>query len=118
MAGAPPPAFEWVPSPLAALQAIQAARSRYPAIEPRRLGSCRVDTGQVPSGSAVRDPGPAGTGGMIPPPGARAAMLAASTRSRCPSSPQCGQAKVRPAGIRPRWGPGHGPFRIAYCPER
>lgn len=37
MAGAPPPAFEWVPSPLAALHAVQAARSRYPAIETRRL---------------------------------------------------------------------------------
>jgi hypothetical protein len=34
MAGAAPPAFEWVASPLAALQAIQAARSRYPAIQP------------------------------------------------------------------------------------
>jgi hypothetical protein len=37
MAGAPPPAFEWAPSPLAALHAVQAARSRYPAIETRRL---------------------------------------------------------------------------------
>jgi hypothetical protein len=37
MAGAPPPAFEWVPSPLAALHAVRAARSRYPAVETRRL---------------------------------------------------------------------------------
>jgi len=37
LAGAPPPAFEWVASPLAALQAVQAARSRYPAIETRYL---------------------------------------------------------------------------------
>jgi hypothetical protein len=35
MAGAAPPAFEWVASPLAALHAVQAARSRYPAIETR-----------------------------------------------------------------------------------
>ena len=37
MAGAPPPAFEWVPSPLAALHAVRAARSRYPVIETRYL---------------------------------------------------------------------------------
>jgi hypothetical protein len=37
MAGASPPAFEWAPSPLAALHAVQAARSRYPAIETRLL---------------------------------------------------------------------------------
>ena len=37
MAGAPPPAFEWVPSPLAALHAVRAARSRYPVIETRHL---------------------------------------------------------------------------------
>jgi hypothetical protein len=37
MAGASPPAFEWAPSPLAALAAIQAARSCYPAIETRYL---------------------------------------------------------------------------------
>ena len=36
MAGAPPPAFEWVASPLAALEAVRAARSRYPAIQPPR----------------------------------------------------------------------------------
>jgi hypothetical protein len=36
MAVAPPPAFEWVASPLAALGAVQAARSRYPAIQPPR----------------------------------------------------------------------------------
>jgi hypothetical protein len=36
MAGAPPPAFAWVPSPLAALEAVRAARSRYPAIQPPR----------------------------------------------------------------------------------
>jgi len=36
MAGAPPPAFEWTASPLAALGAVQAARSRYPAIQPPR----------------------------------------------------------------------------------
>lgn len=35
--GALPPAFEWVPSPLAALHAVQAAQSRYPAIDTRRL---------------------------------------------------------------------------------
>ena len=35
-AGAPPPAFECVPSPLAALRAVQAARPRYPAIQPPR----------------------------------------------------------------------------------
>lgn len=37
MAGARPPAFEWVPSPLAALHAVQAARSGYPVIETRCL---------------------------------------------------------------------------------
>jgi hypothetical protein len=37
MAGASPPAFEWAPSPLAALHAVQAVRSRYPAIETRLL---------------------------------------------------------------------------------
>jgi hypothetical protein len=36
MAGAPPPIFEWKPSPLAALGAVQAARSRYSAIQPPR----------------------------------------------------------------------------------
>ena len=36
MAGAPPPAFEWAASPLAALEAVLAARSRYPAIQPPR----------------------------------------------------------------------------------
>lgn len=36
MAGASPPAFEWASSPLAALHAVQAARSRYPAIETQR----------------------------------------------------------------------------------
>jgi hypothetical protein len=36
MAGAPPPAFEWTASPLAALGAVQAARSRYPEIQPPR----------------------------------------------------------------------------------
>jgi hypothetical protein len=36
MAGAPPPSFEWVESPLAALGAVQASRSRYPAIQPPR----------------------------------------------------------------------------------
>jgi hypothetical protein len=35
MAGASPPAFKWAPSPLAALHAVQTARSRYPAIETR-----------------------------------------------------------------------------------
>jgi hypothetical protein len=35
VAGAPPPAFEWVASPLAALRVIQAVRCRYPAIEIR-----------------------------------------------------------------------------------
>ena len=39
---------------------------------------------------------------MMPPPGARAAMLAAATRSRCPSCPQCGQLKFRPAGLGTR----------------
>jgi len=34
--GAPAPAFEWAPSPLAALRAVRAARSRYPAILPPR----------------------------------------------------------------------------------
>jgi hypothetical protein len=34
--GAAPPAFEWVASPLAALEAVRAARSRYPAIQPPR----------------------------------------------------------------------------------
>ena len=38
---------------------------------------------------------------MNPPP-ARAAMLAAATRSRCPARPQCGQAKTRPAGLGTR----------------
>ena len=47
LAGARPPAFEWAVSPLAALRAVQAARSRYPAIRsPRRLVSRR--TGQWP----------------------------------------------------------------------
>jgi hypothetical protein len=36
MAGSSPPAFEWVSSPLAALQLVRAARSRYPAIQPPR----------------------------------------------------------------------------------
>jgi hypothetical protein len=36
MVGASPPAFEWAPSPLAALGAVRAARSRYPAIHPAR----------------------------------------------------------------------------------
>jgi hypothetical protein len=43
MAGAVPPAFEWVPSPLAALQAVRAARSRYLVIQPpRQLVSQRM----------------------------------------------------------------------------
>jgi hypothetical protein len=47
-------------------------------------------------------PGPAGTSGMVPPPGVLAAMLAAATRSRCPCCPQCGQVKFRPAGFGTR----------------
>jgi hypothetical protein len=43
-----------------------------------------------------------GRAGMVPPP-ARAAMLAAATRSRCPSCPQCGQVNRRPAGLGTRW---------------
>jgi hypothetical protein len=37
MAGASPPAFEWVPSPLAALHAVRAARSRFPAVGTRHV---------------------------------------------------------------------------------
>jgi len=40
--------------------------------------------------------------GMMPPPGPRAAMLAAATMSRCPCCPQCGQEKFRPAGLGTR----------------
>jgi hypothetical protein len=38
---------------------------------------------------------------MVPPP-LRAAMLAAAIRSRCPSCPQCGHRKFRPAGLGTR----------------
>jgi hypothetical protein len=38
---------------------------------------------------------------MVPPP-LRAAMLAAAIRSRCPVCPQCGQWKLRPAGLGTR----------------
>ena len=41
---------------------------------------------------------PSVSAGMGPPP-ARAAMLTAATRSRCPVCPQYGQAKTRPAGL-------------------
>ncbi len=47
MAGAPPPAFQWVASPPAALRAVQANRSRYPAVRSlRQLVSRRM--GQWP----------------------------------------------------------------------
>jgi hypothetical protein len=47
MADAAPPDFEWVASPLAALAAVRAARSRYPVIRPpRQLAS--QDLGQWP----------------------------------------------------------------------
>jgi len=39
---------------------------------------------------------------MVPPPGPRAAMLAAAVRSRWPFCPQCGQLKFRPAGLGTR----------------
>jgi hypothetical protein len=90
MAGAPPPAFEWVASPLAALRAVQANRSRYHAVQPLRqlVGRC---VGQWPVA-------------------ARLASLESSLRSRL-------DARVRRAAVAwPGWGAGTGTLSM-YGPE-
>ena len=51
----------------------------------------------------------------MPPPLPRAAMLAAATRSRCPSCPQCGQVNSIPAGLGTRR---EHPGRWRTCPAR
>ena len=72
--------------------------------EGRRRGSRRAGwtPGRCRPARRCVIPAPCGGAGMVPPPGARAAMLAAATRSRWPWCPQCGQVKFRPAGLGTR----------------
>lgn len=89
MAGAPRPAFEWVASPLAALRAVQGARSRYPAIETRCLLA----------GQRRREM----------PVAARLASLETSLRSRL-------DARIGLAAVAWPWSPGTGTVWM-YRPE-
>jgi hypothetical protein len=75
--------------------------------EGRRWGSRRAGCtpGRYAPARRCVIPAPAGGAGMGPPPGARAAMLTAAIRSRCPPCPQCGQCgqrNTRPAGLGTR----------------
>ncbi len=70
----------------------------------RRRGSRRAGCtpGRCAPARRCVIPAPSEAAGMVPPPLLRAAMLAAATRSRCPWCPQCGQRKLRPAGLGTR----------------
>jgi hypothetical protein len=89
MAGVAPPAFEWTSSPLAALHAVQAARSRYPAIETRYLLTDQP--------------------GQEMPVAARLASLETSLRSRL-------DARIRRAAVTWPGSPGTGTISM-YRPE-
>jgi hypothetical protein len=68
----------------------------------RRLGSRRAGCTPGRCAPARRCVIPPIVSEEIVPPPARAAILAAATRSRCPQCPQCGQLNVLPAGLGTR----------------